>query len=155
MKLKKKKFLMTKYLLIIYSFFLIINLDNNVKAKENFFNEAKILYEKNKKKESKFLLQRNIVFNPKDHKSYLYLAKIYKEESNQAELEKNLDTTILLDPKNEEALYMLIELEIEKSNFSEVKKINEIFLQVCINLCDKKNLISEKIKSLEPKNVSN
>ena len=70
-------------------------------------------------------------------------------------MEKNLDTTILLDPKNEEALYMLIELEIEKSNFSEVKKINEIFLQVCINLCDKKKLISEKIKSIVPKNESN
>jgi tetratricopeptide (TPR) repeat protein len=146
---------MTRYLLIVYFFFFIINLDNQVKAKENFFNEAKILYDKNKNQESKFLLQRNIVFNPKDYTSYLYLAKIYKKEDNQVELEKNLDTTILLDPKNEEALYMLIELEIEKSNFSEVKKINEIFLQVCINLCDKKKLISEKIKSIVPKNESN
>ena len=146
---------MTRYLLIVYFFFFIINLDNQVKAKENFFDEAKILYAKNKNQESKFLLQRNIVFNPKDYTLYLYLAKIYKKEDNQVELEKNLDTTILLDPKNEEALYMLIELEIEKSNFSEVKKINEIFLQVCINLCDKKKLISEKIKSIVPKNESN
>ena len=41
-------------------------------ANENFFNEAKILYEEEKYDESKFLFQRNIVFNPKDSKSYLY-----------------------------------------------------------------------------------
>ena len=47
-------------------------------AKENFFQEAKDLFDKGKIEESKFLFQRNIVFNPKDSKSYLYLAKIFK-----------------------------------------------------------------------------
>jgi len=146
---------MNKLLIIIYTIFLFINLNYQAQSKENFFKDAKILYEKNKYKESKFLFQRNIVFNPKDYTSYLYLAKIYKEESNQKEMKKNLDTTILLDPKNEEALFMLIELQIEKSNFSEIKKLNEIFSQVCVNLCSKKNLISKKIKSLEPINENN
>ena len=146
---------MSKIKIIIYTFFLFINLDYQAQSKENFLNDAVILYEKNKYDESKFLLQRNIVFNPKNYTSYLYLAKIYKQEKDLKEMEKNVDTTILLDPKNEEALFMLIELQIERSNFSEVKKLNNNFLQVCINLCDKKDLISEKIKSLEPKNESN
>jgi len=146
---------MSKIKIIIYTFFLFINLDYQAQSKENFLNDAVILYENNKYDESKFLLQRNIVFNPKNYTSYLYLAKIYKQEKDLKEMEKNLDTTILLDPKNEEALFMLIELQIERSNFSEVKKLNNNFLQVCINLCDKKDLISEKIKSLEPKNESN
>ena len=146
---------MSKIKIIFFTFFLFINLDYQAQSKENFLNDAVILYEKNKYDESKFLLQRNIVFNPKNYTSYLYLAKIYKQEKDLKEMEKNLDTTILLDPKNEEALFMLIELQIERSNFSEVKKLNNNFLQVCINLCDKKDLISEKIKSLEPKNESN
>ena len=94
------------------------------------------------------------MFNPKHFISYLYLAKIYKEEKNNEELKKNLDTTLLLDPKNEEAIYMLIELEIEKSNFSKVKELNDKFLQVCSDLCNKSLVIEEKIKNLEPKNES-
>ena len=38
------------------------------KANENnFFNEAKDLFDKEKYEDSKFLFQRNIVYNPKDH----------------------------------------------------------------------------------------
>ena len=140
------------YLFLFTAFF--INLNSLVNAKENFFHKAKKLYDNKNYEDSKFLLQRNIVFNPKDYLSYLYLAKIYKEEENKMELEKNLDTTLLLNPKNEEALYMLIELHIEESNFSKVKELNETFLLICSKLCDKKLIIAEKIKDLEYKNES-
>ena len=141
------------FYLILFTIF-VINLNDLVNAKENFLNEAIKLYDNKNYEDSKFLLQRNIVFNPKDYLSYLYLAKIYKEEKNNRELEKNLDTTILLNPKNEEALYMLIELNIEKLDISEIKKLNENFSLICSKLCDKKNIIEEKIKDLEPKNES-
>ena len=70
-------------------------------ANENFFDEAKKLFDKEKYEESKFLFQRDIVFNPKKAISYLYLAKIFQIEENVREEEKNLKTTLLLDPKNE------------------------------------------------------
>lgn len=145
----KNKFL---YILFVMFFFFIYS--KQINAEENYFSEGKIKYENKKYEEAKFLFQKNIVFNPKHFNSYLYLAKIYKEEKNNKELKKNLDTTILLNPKNEEAIYMLIELEIEKSNFSKVKELNNIFLQVCSNLCNKHLVIDEKIKNLEPKNDS-
>ena len=74
-----------KYVLII--FFL---LNSHSFAKEDFFAEAKNLFDNEKYEESKFLLQRNIVFNPKDSKSYLYLAKIYKTEENERQREEKL-----------------------------------------------------------------
>ena len=106
----------------IIKYFLIIFILFNVKvfAKENFFHEAKVLFEEGKIEESKFLFQRNIVFNPKDSKSYLYLAKIFESEKNEIEEEKNINTTLLLDPENEEAMYMLIDIKLEKSD---IKKI--------------------------------
>ena len=96
----------------IIKYFLIIFFLLNLKAfaKENFFQEAKILFEEGKIEESKFLFQRNIVFNPKDSKSYLYLAKIFESEENEIEEEKNINTTLLLEPDNEEAMYMLIDM---------------------------------------------
>ena len=107
-----------KYFLIIF-----LSLTSNVFAKENFFQEAKILFEQGKIEESKFLFQRNIVFNPKDPKSYLYLAKIFESEKNEIEEEKNINTTLLLEPDNEEAMYMLIDIKLEKSD---IKKVEEL-----------------------------
>ena len=77
-----------KYILII---FVITSFESF--AKENFFNEAKNLFDKGKYEESKFLFQRNIVFNPKDAKSYLYLAKIYNSEENEREEETGCPTS--------------------------------------------------------------
>ena len=93
MKLKNKFFVI---------FFLLIF--TNTFASENFFDNAKNLYEKKEYEKSKFLFQRNLVFNPKDSKSYLYLAKIYEIEENEKETEKNLNSTLLLEPDNEEAM---------------------------------------------------
>ena len=101
---------------------LCIFISTEVYAKENFFDEAKNKYDEKKLEDSKFLLQRNIVFNPKDAKSYLYLAKIYNSEENERKEIKYLKTTLLLEPDNEAAMYMLIDIELKKSNFSEVKK---------------------------------
>ena len=123
------------------------------KANENnFFNEAKDLFEKEKYEDSKFLFHRNIVFNPTDAKSYLYLAKIFNSEKNQKEEEKNLNTTLLLEPNNEEAIYMLIQINLDKSNFS---KANELLTKldiVCKNFCSKKKEIKKSLQNLEAKN---
>ena len=125
-----------------------------VQAKENFFNEAKELYEEKKYEDSKFLFQRNIVFNPKDAKSYLYLAKIYKVEEDDKEEEKNLNVTLLLEPDNEEAMYMLIDMELKRSNFSKVKKMTKNFKVICSSLCDKTSSIEERLNNFEEKNES-
>ena len=140
----------------IIKYFLIIFILFNFKAfaKENFFQEAKILFEEGKIEESKFLFQRNIVFNPKEAASYLYLAKIFKIEENLKEEEKNLNTTLLLDPKNEEAIYLLMDIEIERSNFAKVKDLKENFEKVCSKLCPKISSINEKLKNFDTQNES-
>ena len=138
------------FITLVFSLFLI----NSSYSKENFFDEAKKLYNKEKYEESKFLFQRDIVFNPKKAESYLFLAKIFKIEENLNEEEKNLNTTLLLDPKNEEALYLLMDIEIERSNFTKVKKLKEKFEKVCLSLCTKISSIDEKLKNFDTKDES-
>ena len=145
---------MLKYLYLILFAIIITNLNNVSTAKENFFSEAKNMYDKKKLEESKFLFQRNIVFNPKDAQSYLYLAKIYNSEENEKEEEKNLKTTLLLEPDNEEAMYMLINIELKKSNYSEVKSLIKDFTIICLKLCEKTKTINKNLKNIEPKNES-
>ena len=123
-------------------------------SKENFYDEAKKLFDKKKYDDSKFLFQRDIVFNPKKAQSYLFLAKIFKIEENLKEEEKNLRTTLLLDPKNEEAIYLLMDIEIERSNFTKVKELKENFEKVCSKLCPKISSINEKLKNFDTKNES-
>ena len=120
-------------------------------ANENFFNEAKILYEEEKYDESKFLFQRNIVFNPKDSKSYLYLAKIFHVEENELEEEKNLNSTLLLEPDNEDAMYMLIDMELKRSDYSEVKDLLNNFSKICNLLCDKIASVEKRLNDIEAK----
>ena len=138
-----------KYVLII--FFL---LNSHSFAKEDFFAKAKNLFDNEKYEESKFLFQRNIVFNPKDSKSYLYLAKIYKTEENEREEEKNINTALLLEPNNEEALYMLIDLKLKRSDYNRVKELTEKFEIICSSLCDKIDLINERLTNIEAKDES-
>ena len=145
---------MIKMIKLISVLLIILNLNNSLLADSSFFEEGKKKYNEKKYEESKFLLQRSIVFNPKDPDSYLYLAKIYNFEDNKKEEEKNINTVLLLEPKNEEAIYMLIEIELKKSNYSKVKKLAENFSKSCSKLCDKKTLILESLKNLEPKNDS-
>ena len=140
-----------KLTLIIFLFIIFTNLSF---AENNFYEEGKRKYIEKKYEESKFLFQRSIVFSPKDSNSYLYLAKIYNFEKNDKEEEKNINTVLLLEPKNEEAIYMLMKIELKKSNYSKVKELAENFSKICNTLCDKKTLILESLKNLEPKNES-
>ena len=145
---------MFKSIKIILILFITLNFSNSILADEKFFEKGKQKYKEKKYDDSKFLLQQSIVFDPKDAKSYLYLAKIYNHEKNRKEEEKNVNTVLLLEPKNEEAIYMLMEIELKKSNYMKVKNLSETFLKICIELCDKNNLILKSLTNLEPKNES-
>jgi len=145
---------MIKMIKLVSALFISVTLINSALAESTFFEEGKIKYNQKKYEESKFLFQRSIVFNPKDQDSYLYLAKIYQFEDNKREEEKNINTVLLLNPQNEEANYLLMEIELKKSNYSKVKELTENFSKICNKLCDKKNLILESLKNLEPKNES-
>ena len=145
---------MIKIVKLISILFITLNFSNFVMAEVSFLEEGKKKYNEKKYKLSKFLFQRSIVFNPKNKDAYLYLAKIYNFEGDKKEEEKNINTVLLLQPKNEEANYMLMEIELKKSNYSKVKELAENFSQICKTLCDKKTLILESLKNLEPKNES-
>ena len=145
---------MIKIIKLVTIFLIAINLISSASSEGSFSEEGKIKYSEKKYEESKFLFQRNIVFNPKDQDSYLYLAKIYKFENNKNEELKNINTVLLLNPTNEEANYLLMEIELENSNYSKVKELAENFSKFCNELCNKKNLILESLKNLEPKNES-
>tara|TARA_Y100000748_G_scaffold275710_1_gene251650 strand:+ start:1295 stop:1726 length:432 start_codon:yes stop_codon:yes gene_type:complete len=139
---------------IFITLVLSLLLINNSYSKENFFDEAKKMFDNKKYEESKFLFQRDIVYNPKKAKSYLFLAKIFKIEENLKEQEKNLNVTLLLDPQNEEAIYLLMDIEIERSNFDKVKKLKEDFELVCSKMCPKISSINEKLKNFDSKDES-
>jgi tetratricopeptide (TPR) repeat protein len=117
--------------------------------KNNFFDEAKMLFDEEKYEESKFLFQRNIVYNPKNAQSYLYLAKIFDLEENNAEQEKYINSTLLLEPKNEEAMYLLIDIELKRSNFSKVEELKKNFKKICLSMCEKLASINSRLKELE------
>ena len=140
--------------IIKFNLILLLILNTSSIAKENFFNEAKNLFDKKKYEDSKFLFQRNIVFNPKDADSYLYLAKIYNIEENEKEELKNINSTLLINPNNEEALYMLIDVELKRSNFSKVNELKEKFEIVCSLLCNNTASINERLKNFEKKDKS-
>ena len=141
-----------RYLILLLTFFLFSIVS---KANENnYFNEAKDLFDKEKYKASKFLFHRNIVYNPKDSESYLYLAKIFKIEEDIRQEEKNIKTTLLLDPKNEEAMYLLIDMELERSNFSKADELSKDFKKICIDMCEKIALIESRLKDFERKDAS-
>ena len=140
-----------KLILII---FILLSLINYTWAENNFYEEGEKKYQEKKYEQSKFLFQRSIVFNPKDYNSYLYLAKIYNFEDNRSEERKNINTVLLLDPKNEEANYILMKIELKNSNYSKVKELAESFSKICKVMCNKKTLILESLKNLEPKNES-
>ena len=141
-----------KYLILIFTFILFSLF---AKANENnFFKEAKDLFDKEKYEDSKFLFHRNIVYNPKDSASYLYLAKIFKIEENKRQEEKNIKTTLLLDPKNEEAMFLLIDIELERSNFSKANELSKDFKKICVEMCEKIAAIESRLKDFERKDAS-
>ena len=141
-----------KYLILIFTFILFSLF---AKANENnFFKEAKDLFDKEKYEDSKFLFHRNIVYNTRDSVSYLYLAKIFKIEEDKRQEEKNIKTTLLLDPKNEEAMFLLIDMELERSNFSKADELSKDFKKICVKMCEKIALIESRLKDFERKDAS-
>jgi len=141
-----------RYLILILTFFLLSTVANT--NENNFFNEAKDLFDKEKYEDSKFLFHRNIVYNPKDSASYLYLAKIFKIEEDKRQEEKNIKTTLLLDPKNEEAMFLLIDMELERSNFSKADELSKDFKKICVDMCEKIASIESRLKDFERKDAS-
>tara|TARA_B110000014_G_scaffold244707_1_gene216102 strand:+ start:238 stop:666 length:429 start_codon:yes stop_codon:yes gene_type:complete len=135
------------YLMVVFSQLTLAN--NN-----NYFEEAKKLFDEKKYEKSKFLFERNITYNPKDANSYLYLAKIFKYEEDEKNEEKNINTTLLLDPKNEEATYLLIDIEIKRSNFLKAKKLKKDFKTICLTMCDKLLSIESRLKDFEKKDAT-
>ena len=145
---------MSKILKIFFVIILFFSFNSQTFSKENFFNKAVKLYEKEKYEDARFLFERNIVFNPKDAKSYLYLAKIYNFEENQRKEEHNLETALLIEPNNEEAILMMMKVAIGKSNYDKVKNLSDTFSKVCKNLCNENQEIKESLKNIDPKNES-
>ena len=141
-----------RYLILILTFFLVSTVAKT--NENNFFNQAKDLFDKEKYEDSKFLFHRNIVYNPKDSVSYLYLAKIFKIEDDKRQEEKNIRTTLLLDPKNEEAMYLLIDMELERSNFSKADELSKDFKKICVDMCEKITSIESRLKDFERKDAS-
>jgi len=127
---------------------------SSLAEKNNYFDEAKMLFEEEKYEQSKFLFQKNIVYNPKDAESYLYLSKIFILEENKSEQEKNINTTLLLEPKNEEAMYLLIDIELKRSNFSKVEELKKIFKSICLTMCEKLTSINTRLKEFEKQDAS-
>ena len=141
-----------RYLILLLTFLLFSIVS---KANENnYFNEAKDLFDKEKYKASKFLFHRNIVYNPKDSESYLYLAKIFKIEEDKRQEEKNIKTTLLLDPQNEEAMFLLIDMELDRSNFSKADELSKDFKKICVEMCEKIPSIESRLKDFERKDAS-
>ena len=145
---------MSKIFKLIFIIILFFSFNTQTFSKENFFNKALKLYEKEKFEDARFLFERNIVFNPKDANSYLYLAKIYNHEENQSKEEHNLETALLIEPNNEEAMLMMIKIAIEQSNYDKVKNMSDTFSKVCKNLCNENQEIKESLKNIDPKNES-
>ena len=145
---------MSKIFKLIFIIALYFSFNTQTFSKENFFNEALKLYEREKYEDARFLFERNIVFNPKDANSYLYLAKIYNHEDNQSKEENNLETALLIEPNNEEALLMMMKIAIQQSNYEKVKNLSDTFSKVCKNLCNESQEIKESLKNIDPKNES-
>ena len=137
--------LLIKILLINVFFITLAN-----SAKNEFFKEGKILFDKKEFKKSKFFFEKDIVYNPKSENSYLYLAKIFSENGNEDEQEINLNNVLLLNPQNDEAIYMLIILKIKQSDYNKSKELIEKFNLVCKSFCSKKNEINNKFNKLIP-----
>ena len=141
-----KKIYFLVRILIIYLFFITCG----VAVKSNYFDNGKILFDKQKFEKSKIFFEKDIVFNPQSEKSYLYLAKIFNENNNDEEQEINLNNVLLLNPQNDEAIYMLTLLKIKQSDYDEAKELIKKFNLVCKSFCLKREELHEKFDKLEP-----
>ena len=128
----------TNFLLEFFIIYFFLN-SFSFAINANFFEEAKVLFDKKEFKKSQILFERDIVFNPKSENSYLYLAKIFNQNEDHQQEEVNLNNVLVLNPNNEDAIYMLASLKIKQSDYSEAKKLIKKFGLVCKSLCMKKH----------------
>jgi len=140
-----------KFIISIVITFLLICL-SSFSANNNYFSEAKVLFEKEQFDKSKLLFEKDIVFNPKSEKSYLYLAKIFNKKENELQQEINLNSVLLLNPKNEEAIYMMAVIKINQADYNESKKLINKFVLICMSFCSKKIELKNKFSKLIPEN---
>ena len=133
---------------IIFLSFLLNIFPNTTFANNKFFQEGLALFEDKKFIEAKLKFEQDIVFNPKSEMAYLYLSKIFKNLDKKDLQEQNLKTVILLNPKNEEAIFNLALLKIRKSNYNETKKLIKDLKVVCIDLCQKPNVLQKKLDEI-------
>jgi len=140
-----------KLIILITITFLLI-CPSSFSENNNYFSEAKALFEKEKFDKSKLLFEKDIVFNPKSEQSYLYLAKIFNKNENESQQEVNLNSVLLLNPQNEEAIYMMALIKINQSDYNESKKLIEKFTLICKSFCKKKSELKNKLGKLIPEN---
>jgi len=138
------------YFLIRVVFIYLFFTSSGYVSKLNFFDEGKILFDKNQFEKSKVFFEKDIVFNPRSEKSYLYLAKIFNKDNNDEEEEINLENVLLLNPKNDEAIYMLTLLKIKQSDYKVAKELIEKFTLICESFCSKKIEMENKLNKLTP-----
>lgn len=133
--------------ILTFIIFLLFNI--NCFAIENTnLTKGKKFYQEGKYSQSKYELEKSIVYGPKNLESYLYLSKVFEKLKNINEQEKNLKTVLLLDPKNEEALILIISLYIKKGDFKEAEQKYDFLRKTCIK-CEKSKEIEKSIQKLK------
>ena len=137
-----------KYLIIImkYSNFLkfyFVSLFANSHLKLNHFQKEKIyLKKKNMIYIIKFQLECYLILKMKILP--IFVEYIFSEKMIGR---RNLKT-VVLNPKNEEAIFNLALLKIRKSNYNETKKLIKDLKVVCIDLCQKPNVLQKKLDEI-------
>jgi len=130
---------------------ILIILQNNLLANNQFFQQGLNFFKDKKFNEAKFKFEQDIVLNPKSEMSYLYLSKIFQNLDNKDLQEQNLNTVILLNPKNEEAIYDLAKLKLSVSDYKKSRELNKRLKDLCVKLCSKSQKLKVEIENLSKK----
>ena len=130
---------------------ILIILQNNLLANNQFFQQGLNFFKDKKFNEAKFKFEQDIVLNPKSEMSYLYLSKIFQNLDNEDLQEQNLNTVILLNPKNEEAIYDLAKLKLSVSDYKKSRELNKRLKDLCVKLCSKSQKLKVEIENLSKK----
>ena len=130
---------------------ILIILQNNLLANNQFFQQGLNFFKDKKFNEAKFKFEQDIVLNPKSEMSYLYLSKIFQNLDNKGLQEQNLNTVILLNPKNEEAIYDLAKLKLSVSDYKKSRELNKRLEDLCVKLCSKSQKLKVEIENLSKK----
>ena len=130
---------------------ILIILQNNLLANNQFFQQGVNFFKDKKFNEAKFKFEQDIVLNPKNEQSYLYLSKIFNKQDKKNLEEQNLNTVMLLNPKNEEAIFNLAKLKLLNSDYQKSLELNEKLRSICKNFCNQSDKLKIEILSLSKK----